>query len=219
MLKTLPHLVTHLIDTGGKSLISRNYGAFRIKCKNMDSIYLMLQRNNLRPLPTNEMISTFDLKGSKFQRKAVKDQAFKRLLQKAYEYDEGSESRSSNPLMKLKTELNESRYDTKKKLEECKRKFLKSLQIYTLKDNDFESLSFTNKLKINMHQKDIRAVVQTMKRDSEWLGGLKSMGMMDYSILLGIEEVNKNHDINRDGTIHLKAQDTQDMNKNHVETE
>ena len=66
MLKTLPHLVTHLIDTGGKSLISRNYGAFRIKCKNMDSIYLMLQKNNLRPLPTNEMISTFDLKGSKF---------------------------------------------------------------------------------------------------------------------------------------------------------
>lgn len=137
-------------------------------------------------------------------------------MQKAYEYDEGSESRSSNPLMKLKTELNESRYDTKKKLEECKRKFLKSLQIYTLKDNDFESLSFTNKLKINMHQKDIRAVIQTMKRDSEWL---KSMGMMDYSILLGIEEVNKNHDINRDGTLHLKAQDTQDMNKNHVETE
>lgn len=216
MLKTLPHLVTHLIDTGGKSLISRNYGAFRIKCKNMDSIYLMLQRNNLRPLPTNEMISTFDLKGSKFQRKAVKDQAFKRLLQKAYEYDEGSESRSSNPLMKLKTELNESRYDTKKKLEECKRKFLKSLQIYTLKDNDFESLSFTNKLKINMHQKDMRAVVQTMKRDSEWL---KSMGMMDYSILLGIEEVNKNHDNSRDVTLYIKAQDTQDMNKNHVETE
>ena len=42
LLKTLPPLVTHLIDSGGKSLISRNYGAFRIKSKGMNPIYIML---------------------------------------------------------------------------------------------------------------------------------------------------------------------------------
>ena len=53
----------------------------------MDSIYLMLQKNNLRPLPSNEMMNTFDLKGSRFHRKAVKDYAYKQLLNKAYEYE------------------------------------------------------------------------------------------------------------------------------------
>lgn len=42
-----------------------------------------------------------------------------------------------------------------------------------------------------MSQKDIKKVVQTIKRDSEWL---KAQGMMDYSILLGIEEVNQDAD-------------------------
>ena len=42
LLKSLPHLVTHLIDNGGKSLISRNYGAFRIKSRGMNPIYIML---------------------------------------------------------------------------------------------------------------------------------------------------------------------------------
>ena len=42
LMDLLPNMVKYLIDNGGKSLISRNYGIFRIKCKGMSSIYLML---------------------------------------------------------------------------------------------------------------------------------------------------------------------------------
>jgi len=88
-------------------------------------------------------MNTFDLKGSRFHRKAVKDYAYKQLLSKAYEYDFG--------IKKTKTgisDLTDIKDFAQKK--ECDIKFLKSLQSYTLKDNDFESLTFSNKLKINM---------------------------------------------------------------------
>lgn len=55
LLELLPNMVKYLIDNGGKSLISRNYGIFRIKCKGMSSIYLMLQKNNLKPRANNEI--------------------------------------------------------------------------------------------------------------------------------------------------------------------
>ena len=42
-------MVRYLIDNGMKSVISRNYGVFKIKCKGMQSIYVILMQNNKRP--------------------------------------------------------------------------------------------------------------------------------------------------------------------------
>ena len=86
LLKTLPDMVKYLIDVGSKSIISRNYGVFKIKCKGMNSIYVMLMQNNKRPnmhldnvvfggqnVFMNQMLNTFDLKGSKFGKQVVSD--------------------------------------------------------------------------------------------------------------------------------------------------
>jgi hypothetical protein len=59
-----------------------------------------------------------------------------------------------------------------------------NFQKITLKDIDFENLVFRRKLKIALSCKDAKAIIQTIKRDVEFLKGQK---LMDYSILLGIE--------------------------------
>jgi len=45
-------------------------------------------------------------------------------------------------------------------------------------------------------------VVQTIKRDSEWL---KAQGLMDYSSLLGIEEINLNPNLEVEESLRLKV--------------
>lgn len=64
----------------------------------------------------NEMLNTFDLKGSKFQRKAVKDIAYGKLLQKAYEYDFNFKvAQYESGVSKMKTDLENSILDNKQK--------------------------------------------------------------------------------------------------------
>jgi hypothetical protein len=53
-------------------------------------------------------------------------------------------------------------------------------------DIDFENLVFRRKLKLKISKRDSREIIETIKRDTEFL---RSHGLMDYSILLGIEAV------------------------------
>jgi hypothetical protein len=68
LIEMLPSFTKYLNDNQGKSLISRVYGVYQVKYPRMDSIYLILQRNNIPVSPNNELYCKFDLKGSKFQR-------------------------------------------------------------------------------------------------------------------------------------------------------
>ena len=56
-----------------------------------------------------------------------------------------------------------------------------------LKDQDFEFMKRQNMISINLFADDIKVIISTLKRDSEFL---RLQGIMDYSLLLGIEEIN-----------------------------
>jgi hypothetical protein len=47
-MKMLPSMTKFIMETGGKSLISRIYGVYKVQYPGMASIYLMLQKNNIR---------------------------------------------------------------------------------------------------------------------------------------------------------------------------
>jgi hypothetical protein len=57
-----------------------------------------------------------------------------------------------------------------------------------LKDVDYENLVMRELLQINISEEDSRLILVTLERDIEFL---KTNGLMDYSLLLGIEKVNK----------------------------
>ena len=71
----LPSMTQFIMETGGKSLISRIYGGYMVEYPGMSPVYLMLQKNNIRLEPDNELMNTFDLKGSKFNRQVVPTEA------------------------------------------------------------------------------------------------------------------------------------------------
>ena len=71
LMKMLQSNVKFLIETGGKSMISRIYGVYKVKYPGMASIYLMLQKNNIQIEKQNTLMNTFDLKGSRFKRKVI----------------------------------------------------------------------------------------------------------------------------------------------------
>ena len=72
-MELLPSNVQFLIETGGKSMISRIYGVYRVKYPGMASIYLILQKNNICIERQNTLMNTFDLKGSRFNRKVINE--------------------------------------------------------------------------------------------------------------------------------------------------
>ena len=41
-------MTKYIMETGGKSLISRVYGVYKVQYPGMASIFLMLQKNNIR---------------------------------------------------------------------------------------------------------------------------------------------------------------------------
>ena len=57
-----------------------------------------------------------------------------------------------------------------------------------MKDVDYENLVMRELLQINISEEDARLILVTLERDIEFL---KTNGLMDYSLLLGIEKVNK----------------------------
>ena len=61
----------------GKSLISRTYGLFKIWYPGMKPIYVQVQKNTLILRPDNKFLAKFDLKGSKYKRKVIKNLKFR----------------------------------------------------------------------------------------------------------------------------------------------
>ena len=78
-LKMLPFLIRHLAVNGGKSLISRIYGVFKVYYKGISPIYLTLQRNNIPIEEGNEIMAKFDLKGSRFTRNVLSDDQIRKV--------------------------------------------------------------------------------------------------------------------------------------------
>ena len=64
-------MANYMVETGGKSLISRVYGLYMVEYPGISPVFLMLQRNNIQPDPKNEIVSIFDLKGSKYSRHSI----------------------------------------------------------------------------------------------------------------------------------------------------
>lgn len=60
------------------------------------------------------------------------------------------------------------------------------LQDLTLKDIDLENLVSRSLISIAVRPEDLKLILKTIARDTEFF---KSQGIMDYSILLGVEEV------------------------------
>ena len=77
LMKILPQMTKFIMETGGKSLISRVYGVYKVQYPGMASIFLMLQRNNIRLQQLNELVCSFDLKGSKYDREVVTPEMLK----------------------------------------------------------------------------------------------------------------------------------------------
>ena len=80
--------------------------------------------------------------------------------------------------------------DTPPEEKDIKDNFLKQVSIETLKDVDFENVVIGQLCRIDIHEDDISLIMKTLDRDVEFL---KSQGLMDYSMLLGIEKVVEDH--------------------------
>ena len=72
-MNVLPQMTKFLEDNKGNSLISRVYGVYQIKYPGITSITLMLQKNTVKPRSGGQILYTFDLKGSKYQRQALEN--------------------------------------------------------------------------------------------------------------------------------------------------
>lgn len=59
---------------------------------------------------------------------------------------------------------------------------------FTLKDVDLENLVFMEHLKIDIPSEDAEQIIITLKRDIEFLS---SYNLMDYSLLLAVEEIDQ----------------------------
>lgn len=57
-----------------------------------------------------------------------------------------------------------------------------------MKDIDFENLSKMNKVKVHIPDEDYKLILASVKRDVEFL---QENGLMDYSLLLGVERVSE----------------------------
>ena len=61
-------------------------------------------------------------------------------------------------------------------------------------DTDFENLVFRRLLRLKISKRDSKEIIETIRRDTEFL---RTHGLMDYSILLGIEAIHPNNQVKR----------------------
>lgn len=80
LIQMLPNMIEFLIKTGGKSIISRIYGLYKVQYSGMSPLFLTVQRNNIQIGEDNKLMSTFDLKGSKYSRNELKPDDYKYLF-------------------------------------------------------------------------------------------------------------------------------------------
>lgn len=62
------------------------------------------------------------------------------------------------------------------------------LSDFTLKDVDLENLISKDQIKIDIDDDDITVILKTIQRDINFF---RDNGLMDYSLLLGIEKIDK----------------------------
>ena len=67
-------------------------------------------------------------------------------------------------------------------------KIMRDFEDTTLKDQDFEILTQLQLQNIDVAPADIKLILLTLERDVQFL---QEMGLMDYSLLLGIEQVSE----------------------------
>ena len=65
---------------------------------------------------------------------------------------------------------------------------MRDFEEFTLKDQDFEILTQLQLQNIDVAPADIKLILLTLERDVQFL---QEMGLMDYSLLLGIEQVSE----------------------------
>ena len=103
----LPSMAKYMMETAGKSIISRVYGVFKVKYPGMNRIYLMLQRNNMQLKKHNELLNSFDLKGSTYRRKVISELKLQSMLDKNY-INKKSVGRDSSDSRKIGDTMNKT---------------------------------------------------------------------------------------------------------------
>jgi len=77
-------MTNYILHSGGKSIISRIYGLYIVEYPVISPVYLMLQRNNIQLGIDNKLLSVFDLKGSKFNRRVVSEETIVQNAHNSY---------------------------------------------------------------------------------------------------------------------------------------
>jgi hypothetical protein len=177
----LPSMAKYMMETAGKSIISRVYGVFKVKYPGMNRIYLMLQRNNMQLKKHNELLNSFDLKGSTYRRKVISELKLQSMLDKNY-INKKSVGRDSSDSRKIGDTMNKTNIVQKLRLSsgtgsikrkssshkrvldesdeqqlqmeeiKTKQKVLRKLGKSTLKDVDFERLVRKNVLSLSISE-------------------------------------------------------------------
>lgn len=110
---------------------------------------------------------------------------------------------------KLVPDLNDSKDVTPPEEREQKDLKIKQLSMHTLKDVDLENMIMGELLKIEISEADRHLIITTLERDAEYL---EKWGLMDYSLLFGIEKVEEDDEIvqlqNSDPSIHRPAKES-----------
>lgn len=130
-------------------------------------------------------------------RKVMKDQEFREKMKMSFQSELTKRAISGASIMSnLQPKLKYSRTslgmktnpldDTPPEEKDTKDNFLKKLSQQTLKDVDFENVVIGQLCHIDINENDISLILRTLERDVEFL---RSQGLMDYSMLLGIEKV------------------------------
>jgi len=131
----------------------------------------------------------FDLKGSKFSRKILDAEVVKKSILS----HEGSQKLGKREKQKLNKMIMQTNIGTEQSFpselrKQLSFKIMRDFEDTTLKDQDFEILTQLQLQNIDVAPADIKLILLTLERDVQFL---QEMGLMDYSLLLGIEQVSE----------------------------
>lgn len=176
LMEILPTMLKYLQDNPA-SLISKIFGIYRVKMPGVVPVYLCLQQNCLNIDVKNSLISIFDMKGSAYKRRILN-------LDVTSLTDTTIESETPNSTF-LNLQLpNQTILNTLPK----KIQTMLNESSEPLKDIDFIYLReyYPKVFQMNFHPEDEQQILDSLEGDSTFLRDLK---LMDYSILIGIEEI------------------------------
>jgi len=192
LLDMLPQMVKFIHENKVRSVMSRIYGIYRIKLPGVEPVDVILQKNAMECQPGNVLIEKFDLKGSLFKRFVISNDAYDAAdYQQHIAVSPADASRSLNKqsyqqMIDLKDTVDGQFYS---KLPEKLRAFLIDNK-ETLKDMDYLKLSKRHGalFAINISDRDRAELIEMIENDVKFLS---DNYLMDYSMLIGIELVNR----------------------------